>query len=68
MIRFAELGIEFHEGGELERSAWCFEQSTKRDGGCGAGFLMYGLALRHGWVSTDTSFNYPSNLSADTVI
>lgn len=43
-----ELGIKYHEDGELERSAWYFEQSAK--GGSGGGMLMYGLALRHGWV------------------
>lgn len=56
-----ELGIDFHESGELERSAWNFEQSAKRNGGCGAGMLMYGLALRHGWgvqVNAPLGFQY----------
>jgi TPR repeat protein len=26
-----------------------FEKSSKVDGGCGVGMLMWGLALRHGW-------------------
>lgn len=38
----AELGIDLHESGELERAAWSFEQSARKDGGCGAGMLMYG--------------------------
>lgn len=41
----AELGIDYHEGGELQRAAWCFEQSAKRNGGCGAGMLMYGCVI-----------------------
>jgi hypothetical protein len=43
------LGIDAHERGELEKSAVLFEKSAKQ--GCGLGMLMYGLALRHGWVS-----------------
>lgn len=50
-LPLTEIGIDHHEAGELERAAWCFEQSAKKDGGCGAGMLMYGLTLRHGWVS-----------------
>ncbi|GAA5988325.1 hypothetical protein JCM11641_003483 [Rhodosporidiobolus odoratus] len=46
---FLQVGINLHENGELGRAAWCFEQSAKKDGGCGAGMLMYGLTLRHGW-------------------
>lgn len=45
------LGIDAHEQGDLQRSAALFEQSAR--GGCGLGMLMYGLALRHGWVSPD---------------
>ena len=43
------LGIDAHERGELETSASLFEKSARQ--GCGLGMLMYGLALRHGWVS-----------------
>lgn len=46
----AELGIDYHEDGQLERATWYFEQAAKKYGGCGAGMLMYGLSLRHGWV------------------
>jgi hypothetical protein len=46
---FLSMGIEFHEQGELERSAWCFERSAKVEGGIGSGMLLWGLSLRHGW-------------------
>ncbi|KAM0750375.1 HCP-like protein, partial [Meredithblackwellia eburnea MCA 4105] len=65
-----ELGIKYHEGGELERSAWYFEQSAKKDGGCGAGMLMYGLTLRHGWgcqVNMELGFRYLQS-AAETVV
>ncbi|GAA6014681.1 hypothetical protein JCM10207_006901 [Rhodosporidiobolus poonsookiae] len=67
---FLQLGIDLHEQGELERSAWCFEQSAKRGGGCGAGMLMYGLALRHGWgcqVNVALGFRYLT-LAAESVV
>lgn len=48
---YLQLGIELHENGDLSRAAWSFEQSAKKDGGCGAGMLMWGLTLQHGWVS-----------------
>lgn len=41
-------GIDAHEHGDLEESARLFQLSA--EGGCGLGMLMYGLALRHGWV------------------
>ena len=44
------LGIDAHENGELEKSAVLFERSARQ--GCGLGMLMYGLALRHGWVGS----------------
>ena len=43
------LGIDAHEKGQLEESAKLFAKSA--NGGCGLGMLMYGLSLRHGWVS-----------------
>ena len=43
------LGIDAHENGNLEESASLFAKSA--NGGCGLGMLMYGLTLRHGWVS-----------------
>ncbi|GAA5961897.1 hypothetical protein JCM21900_006361 [Sporobolomyces salmonicolor] len=58
---FLQLGIDHHEAGDLPRAAWCFEQSAKRDGGCAAGMLMYGLTLRHGWgcqVNASLGFRY----------
>ena len=55
LLHLTEVGIDHHEAGELERAAWCFEQSAKKDGGCGAGMLMYGLTLRHGWVSSHST-------------
>ncbi|TFK47923.1 HCP-like protein [Heliocybe sulcata] len=42
-------GIEHHENNRLTESAQCFERSAKESGGCGAGMLMWGLSLRHGW-------------------
>lgn len=49
MRQLTELGITNHESGNLELSAYNFEQSAKRNGGCPGGMLMYGLALRSGW-------------------
>lgn len=39
-----ELGIKLHEEGGLERAVRCFEESSRRDGGCSAGMLLYGCA------------------------
>ncbi|GAA5889125.1 hypothetical protein JCM6882_009748 [Rhodosporidiobolus microsporus] len=67
---FLQLGIDLHESGELERSAWCFEQSARRNGGCGAGMLMYGLTLRHGWgcqVNAQLGFRY-LQMAAESVV
>ncbi|KAG7090657.1 hypothetical protein E1B28_009756 [Marasmius oreades] len=46
---FLQLGIQHHEANRLKESAICFEKSANEDGGCGAGMLMFGLTLRHGW-------------------
>lgn len=46
---YLQAGIEAHERGDLERSAGLFERAAREDGGCGAGMLMWGLSLRHGW-------------------
>ncbi|KAI8452216.1 hypothetical protein BY996DRAFT_7241479 [Phakopsora pachyrhizi] len=46
---YLQLGIEAHERGDLEKSAGLFERSARENGGCGAGMLMWGLSLRHGW-------------------
>lgn len=43
------LGINAHEKDDLQESVKLFEKSAKK--GCGLGMLMYGLSLRHGWVS-----------------
>ncbi|GAA6043957.1 hypothetical protein JCM8097_004888 [Rhodosporidiobolus ruineniae] len=67
---FLQVGIDLHENGELERAAWCFEQSAKRGGGCGAGMLMYGLTLRHGWgcaVNAQLGFRY-IQMAAESVV
>ena len=48
---FLQPGITHHEAGEMERAAWCFEKSATVGKGCGSGFLLWGLTLRHGWVS-----------------
>ncbi|GAA95830.1 uncharacterized protein L969DRAFT_88670 [Mixia osmundae IAM 14324] len=48
-IHCLQLGIDFHERGDLPRSALYFERSASLQGGCGTGMLMWGLALRHGW-------------------
>ncbi|GAA5897449.1 uncharacterized protein JCM6883_006702 [Sporobolomyces salmoneus] len=67
---FLQVGIDHHEAGELERAAWCFEQSAKKDGGCGAGMLMYGLTLRHGWgcqLNAPLGFRY-LQMAAESVV
>ncbi|GAA5849429.1 hypothetical protein JCM8547_000446 [Rhodosporidiobolus lusitaniae] len=67
---YLQVGIDLHEHGELERAAWCFEQSAKRNGGCGAGMLMYGLTLRHGWgcaTNAPLGFRY-LQLAAESVV
>ncbi|GJN92423.1 hypothetical protein Rhopal_005453-T1 [Rhodotorula paludigena] len=67
---YLQLGIDLHEAGELERAAWCFEQSARRNGGCGAGMLMYGLTLRHGWgcqVNAPLGFRY-LQMAAESVV
>ncbi|MBW0487331.1 hypothetical protein O181_027046 [Austropuccinia psidii MF-1] len=46
---YLQAGIEAHESGDLERAAGLFERSARENGGCGAGMLMWGLSLRHGW-------------------
>ncbi|GAA6021579.1 hypothetical protein JCM11491_000263 [Sporobolomyces phaffii] len=67
---FLQVGINHHEAGELERAAWCFEQSAKKDGGCGGGMLMYGLTLRHGWgcqLNAPLGFRY-LQMAAESVV
>ncbi|BGP42239.1 hypothetical protein JCM10449v2_006244 [Rhodotorula kratochvilovae] len=67
---YLQLGIDLHERGELERAAWCFEQSARRNGGCGAGMLMYGLSLRHGWgcqVNAQLGFRF-LQMAAESVV
>lgn len=46
---FLALGIAHHEADRLKESAECFEKSATLNGGSGAGMLMWGLSLRHGW-------------------
>ena len=46
---YLQAGITAHEQGDLERSAGLFERAAREGGGCGAGMLMWGLSLRHGW-------------------
>ncbi|KAA1130423.1 hypothetical protein PGTUg99_016858 [Puccinia graminis f. sp. tritici] len=46
---YLQAGIVAHEQGDLERSAGLFERAAREGGGCGAGMLMWGLSLRHGW-------------------
>lgn len=46
---YLSLGIEHHEAGRLQESAFCFEKSATIDGGCAVGMLMWGLSLRHSW-------------------
>ncbi|GAA5967021.1 hypothetical protein JCM3765_003682 [Sporobolomyces pararoseus] len=67
---FLQVGIDHHEAGDLERAAWSFEQSAKKDGGCGAGMLMYGLTLRHGWgcqLNAPLGFRY-LQMAAESVV
>lgn len=46
---YVQLGIQHHEADRLRESAECFEKAATTGGGSGAGMLMWGLALRHGW-------------------
>ncbi|GAA5939580.1 Dsf2p [Sporobolomyces koalae] len=67
---FLQVGIDHHEAGDLTRAAWCFEQSVRKDGGCGAGMLMYGLTLRHGWgcqLNAPLGFRY-LQMAAESVV
>ncbi|GAA6060847.1 hypothetical protein JCM10212_005265 [Sporobolomyces blumeae] len=67
---FLQVGIDHHEAGDLPRAAWCFEQSARKDGGSGAGMLMYGLTLRHGWgcqVNAPLGFRY-LQMAAESVV
>ena len=65
-----QLGIEYHEKGELPRSAYFFERSAKERGGIGAGMLMWGLCLRHGWgcqINQELGFKFLQK-AAETVV
>lgn len=42
-------GIQYHEQGDMSRSAYYFERSAKVDGGCVVGMCMWGMTLREGW-------------------
>ncbi|KAI8452221.1 hypothetical protein BY996DRAFT_3355897 [Phakopsora pachyrhizi] len=44
-----QKGVEAHQNDDMINSARWFEQSAKKDGGCGMGMLMWALSLRHGW-------------------
>ncbi|KAL5490089.1 hypothetical protein ACEPAI_4922 [Sanghuangporus weigelae] len=46
---YLALGIAHHEADRLKESAECFEKSATLEGASGAGMLMWGLSLRHGW-------------------
>ncbi|KAL8283627.1 hypothetical protein RQP46_005422 [Phenoliferia psychrophenolica] len=68
---YLQLGIKFHEDGDLERSAWYLERSAKLNGGCGGGMLLHGLALRHGWgcqVNQELGFRYLQSAAELVVI
>lgn len=47
--KHVQKGIEFHELGELEKATHHFRQCAKE--GSPIGMFLYGISLRHGWVS-----------------
>lgn len=47
--KHVQKGIEFHEIGELEKATHHFRQCAKE--GSPIGMFLYGISLRHGWVS-----------------
>ncbi|PWN22142.1 HCP-like protein, partial [Microstroma glucosiphilum] len=46
---YLSQGIQYHEQGDLSRSAYYFERSAKVEGGCVVGMCMWGMTLREGW-------------------
>lgn len=44
-----QRGIELHENNQLEEATQCFKLAAQSNNPVGQ--LMYGLSLRHGWVS-----------------
>lgn len=45
-----QKGIRYHEGGQLEKATQHFRAAADRDSPMG--MFLYGISLRHGWVST----------------
>jgi hypothetical protein len=44
-----QKGIRYHEGGQLEKATQHFRAAADRDSPMG--MFLYGISLRHGWVS-----------------
>lgn len=44
-----QKGIKYHEGGQLEKATQHFRAAADRDSPMG--MFLYGISLRHGWVS-----------------
>jgi hypothetical protein len=59
-----QLGIQYYEKGEFETAIhyWklltTLDQPSSSNRMIGLGIFFYGLALRHGWVTTDRSIEY----------
>ena len=47
--RFVHEGIKFHELGKLEQAAEMFKQAAAME--LPMGMFLYGISIRHGWVS-----------------
>lgn len=45
-----QKGIRYHEGGQLEKATQHFRVAADRDSPMG--MFLYGISLRHGWVSS----------------
>lgn len=46
---FVSEGIQYHEQGQLAKATECFRQAAIKDSPIG--MFLYGVSLRHGWVS-----------------
>lgn len=46
---FVSQGIQYHEQGQLAKATECFRQAAIKDSPIG--MFLYGVSLRHGWVS-----------------
>jgi hypothetical protein len=54
-----QKGIRYHEGGQLEKATQHFRVAADRDSPMG--MFLYGISLRHGWVSSAQMCHVPSS-------